>query len=117
LGTQLLPRAVGLKRAKELAFTGDVFSAVDAYDWNIINKITTPETLMEEVLSTAKKISDNAPLAVEQVKKSINMSQQVDITSGFAYEIEAYNRLLTTDDRIEGIRAFNEKRKAIFLGK
>jgi enoyl-CoA hydratase len=117
LGTQHLPRTCGLKRAKELAFTATSFTAQDAFDWGIINKICEPNQLMSDVLATANKISDNAPFAVRQTKKSMNMSQYLDIKSGFAFEIEAYNRLLNTKDREEGIRAFNEKRKPHFIGK
>lgn len=115
LGTQNLPRACGIKRAKELTFTGDIFSAQDAFDWGIVNKITTAENLLTEVLATAKKIGENAPMAVRQAKKALNMSQQMDIKSGFAFELEAYNRVLVSKDREEGIRAFNEKRKPVFM--
>ncbi|HLB57887.1 MAG TPA: enoyl-CoA hydratase-related protein [Gammaproteobacteria bacterium] len=116
LGTQHLPRSCGLKRAKELAFTGDIFSATEAREWNIINKLCEPNLLIEETLKTAEKIAENAPLAIRSAKKSLNMSQQLDIQSGFAYEIEAYNQLLLTKDREEGLRAFNEKRKPLFKG-
>lgn len=117
LGTQNLPRACGIKRAKELTFTGANFSAQDAYDWGIVNKLCEPDTLMTEVLSVAKAIASNAPLAVKQAKKSLNMSQHLDVKTGFFYEIEAYNQLLLTKDRTEGIKAFNEKRKPIFTGE
>ncbi|HVX00689.1 MAG TPA: enoyl-CoA hydratase-related protein [Candidatus Babeliaceae bacterium] len=116
LGTQHLPRACGLRRAKELTFTAAVFSAQEAFEWGIINKICEPDSLLSEVFNTANLIVDNAPLAIQQVKKSLNMSQQVDVKSGFAFEIEAYNRVLGTKDREEGIRAFNEKRKPLFVG-
>lgn len=117
IGSQNLPRTCGLKRAKELTFTASVFSAKEAYEWGIINKICDPGQLMEEVTRTANTIAENAPVAIKQVKKALNMSQHVDVKSGFAYEIEAYNRLLHTKDREEGIRAFNEKRKPNFIGK
>jgi len=117
LGTQNLPRACGLKRAKELCFTGESFSAINAYEWGIINRVCEPEELMREVLASAEKISMNAPLAVREVKKALNMSQQLDIKSGYVFEVEAYNRLLPTQDREEGINAFNEKREPEFTGK
>lgn len=117
LGTQNLPRACGMRRAKELTFTGQTFSAQEAYEWGIINKLCEPEKLLDEVMMTARKICENAPLAVKQVKKAINMSPQLDIKSGYVFELEAYNRLLETKDREEGIRAFNEKRKPEFIGK
>jgi enoyl-CoA hydratase len=117
LGTQHLPRACGLRRAKELTFTGQSFSALEALDWGIINKVCEPDQLMQEVLVTANKICANAPLAIQQVKKSLNKSQEINIKIGFDFELKAYNRLLPTKDREEGIRAFNEKRKPEFIGE
>lgn len=117
LGTQNLPRACGIRRAKELTYTGDSFTAQQAFDWGIINKVCLQSELMPDALKTAVKISENAPLAVRQAKRSLNVSQHLDIQSGYVYEVEAYNRLLPTQDREEGIRAFNEKRKPEFTGK
>jgi enoyl-CoA hydratase len=117
LGTQNLPRACGIRRAKELTFTGETFTAQQAFEWGIINKVCVSAALMDAVLATALRISENAPFAVRQAKKSLNVSQHSDIQSGYAYEVEAYNRLLPTLDREEGILAFNEKRKAVFTGK
>ncbi len=117
LGTQNLPRAAGLRRAKELTYTADSFFALQAFEWGIVNKVCEPDQLLTEVLLTAHKISANAPLAVQQAKKALNMSQHMDLKSGFAYELEAYNGLLPTKDREEGILAFNEKRQAEFVGK
>lgn len=116
LGTQNLPRAVGIRRAKELTFTGETFSAQQAFEWGIINKVCAHEDLMYEVLKTAEKISANAPLAVRQAKQALNASQDLDIHTGYSYEIEAYNQVLPTQDRVEGIKAFNEKRKPDFKG-
>jgi enoyl-CoA hydratase len=115
LGTQNLPRACGLRRAKELTFTGDAFSAQQAYEWGIINKVCAPEQLLQDVLATAIKIAENAPFAIRQAKRALNVSQSLDIKSGYAYEVEAYHRLLPTKDREEGIAAFNEKRKPKFI--
>jgi enoyl-CoA hydratase/carnithine racemase len=117
LGTQNLPRACGLRRAKELTFTGQSFTAMEALDWGIVNKVCEPNQLLPEVLETANKICANAPLAIQQVKKSLNKSQQLNIKLGFDFELKAYNRLLPTKDREEGIRAFNEKRKPEFIGE
>jgi enoyl-CoA hydratase len=117
MGTQNLPNACGLRRAKELTFTAQTFSAQEAFEWGIINKLCSPEKLLEEVTQTAIKISENAPLAVKHVKKALNASQHLDIHSGFTFEVDAYNQLLMTEDRVEGIAAFNEKRKPNFSGK
>ncbi len=117
MGTQNLPRAAGVRRAKEIILTGAPFTAEQALEWGVINKLCDDDTLMEEALATARRIAANAPLAVRQAKKSIAMATQLDLKAGYAYELEAYNRLVPTEDRLEGVRAFNEKRKPNFKGK
>jgi enoyl-CoA hydratase len=72
---------------------------------------------MGEVLAVAARIAANAPIAVRQAKKSIDKSTDLDRSNGYSYEIEAYNRTVGTQDRLEGIRAFNEKRKPDFKGQ
>jgi len=116
-GTQFLPRAVGERRAKEIVLTGKPFSAEQAYEWGVLNRLCEPETLMPEVMETAAAIAGNAPLSVRQAKKSMAYGMQMDLKTAFRFEIEAYNRLVPTEDRMEGIRAFNEKRKPVFRGK
>ena len=74
-------------------------------------------TRSKEALATARTISDNAPLAVRQAKKSVHYGLQMDLLTGYRFEIEAYNQLVGTEDRKEGVRAFNEKRKPRFQGK
>jgi len=117
MGTQNLPRAVGVRRAKEIILTGTPISADEALEWGILNKVCDNDSLLDEALATARTIAANAPISIRQAKKSINVSTQVDLKTGYAFEIEAYNRMVSTDDRLEGIRAFNEKRKAEFRGK
>lgn len=117
MGTQNLPRAVGIHRAQELALTGRVFQAEEALTWGIVNRVVPLDNLLNEVLAVAEVISHNAPLAVRQVKKAIHASQQLDIHTGYAFEVEAYETLLMTKDREEGISAFNEKRPPIFHGE
>jgi enoyl-CoA hydratase/carnithine racemase len=72
---------------------------------------------MPAALETARRICANAPLSVRQAKKSIHGGLQMDLKNAFLFEIEAYNRLVPTEDRQEGIRAFNEKRKPNFKGR
>jgi len=116
-GTQNLARAVGERRAKELILTAGAFTAEDAHQWGLINRLCEPGRALSDALDTARTIAANAPLSVRQAKKSIHYGLQMDVATGYRFEIEAYNRLVTTEDRIEGVRAFNEKRKATFRGR
>ena len=115
-GTQNLPRIVGERRAKEIILTSRPFTAEEAWEWGILNQLCAPEALLDTVTETARAIAANAPLSVRQAKKSIHYGLQTDLATGLRFEIEAYNRLVPTEDRREGIRAFNEKRKPVFRG-
>jgi len=117
MGTQNLPRAVGERRAKELILSARQFGADEGLQWGLVNRVCEPARLLEEALATAQAIADNAPLATRQAKKSIHYGLQMDLLTGYRFEIEAYNRLVDTDDRREGVKAFNEKRKPDFKGK
>ena len=114
-GTQNLARAAGERRAKELIFTAGPFTAEQGYDWGIVNRVC--DNALDEALSTATKICENAPRAVRQAKKSVHYGLQIDLLTGYRFEIEAYNQLVGTEDRKEGVRAFNEKRKPRFEGR
>jgi len=116
-GTQNLPRAVGVRRAKEIILSGKAFGAAEAENWGILNSVHAPEELNDAVLEICRRIAGNAPISIRQAKKSINVATQVDLKNGYMFEIEAYNRMVPTEDRLEGVRAFNEKRKARFTGK
>jgi enoyl-CoA hydratase/carnithine racemase len=116
-GTQNLPRAVGGRRAKEILLTGRPFSVQQAFDWGMVNRICKPETLVAEALETASVIAGNAPISTRQIKQSVNMGLNTDLQTGMMFEIEAYNRMVPTDDRREGIKAFNEKRKPVYKGR
>ena len=117
MGTQNLPRAVGERRAKELIFTARPFSAAEGLEWGLVNRVCVPAKLIEEALATANAIAENGPLSIRQAKKSIHYGLQMDLATGYRFEIEAYNRLVDTADRREGVKAFNEKRKPRFEGK
>ena len=116
-GTINLADAIGERRAREVIYSGRPFSATEAYEWGLVNKVTAAADLMREVLELANRISNNAPLSIKQVKKSISVSRQVDKHNAYLFELEAYNRLVPTKDRLEGVRAFNEKRKPKFSGE
>jgi enoyl-CoA hydratase/carnithine racemase len=116
-GTQNLPRAVGARRAKEIMLTGRPFSVQEAQDRGMVNRICAADALLPDVLATASVIAGNAPISTRQLKQSVNMGLNMDLRSGMMFEIEAYNRMVSTEDRCEGIRAFNEKRKPVYKGK
>ncbi len=116
-GTQNLPRAVGERRAKELILSGQPWSAEDALAWGMVNKICAPDALMPEAMAAARRIMDNAPVSVRQAKLAIHRGLQTDLHSGLVIEAECYARTIPTDDRREGIAAFNEKRKPRFTGR
>jgi len=116
-GTQTLARVVGERRAKEIILAGKPFTAAEAAAWGILNRLCEPDALWEAVMDTARAIAGNAPLSVRQAKKSIQHGMQMDLRTAMRFEIEAYNHLIGTEDRIEGIRSFNEKRKPVFKGR
>ena len=116
-GTQTLPRALGERRAKELLLTGRPFDAAQALAWGLVNAVHAPQDVLPQALETARRIADNAPLAVRQIKKSVRYGGQMELRTAFRFEVEAYNHLMDTDDRREGVAAFNEKRKPVFIGR
>jgi enoyl-CoA hydratase/carnithine racemase len=116
-GTQTLPRTVGERRAKEIILTGKPFEAREALDWGIVNALYEPDALMPAALETAARIASNAPIAVTEARRSIHVGLQKDLAAAMRFEIECYNKLVPTEDRSEGIRAFNEKRKPEFKGR
>jgi enoyl-CoA hydratase len=116
-GTQTLPRAVGARRAKEIMLTGRPFSVQEAFAWGMVNRVCPAEELLPQALATAATIAANAPISARQIKQAVNYGLNMDLASGMMFEIEAYNRLVTTEDRREGVRAFNEKRRPNFLGR
>lgn len=115
-GTQTLPRAVGLRRAKELIFSTRPFSAAEAESWGMVNCVWPAEGLLPGVAELARTIAANGPIAVRQAKRAMTMGFETDLKTGLALEIEAYNRTVPTADRREGVLAFNEKRAPRFSG-
>ena len=115
-GTQNLPRAVGERRAREIIMTGRPFDAQQAASWGLTNQLHAPAQLLAAALETASVIAGNAPLSVRQVKKSVRYGGQMELRTALRFEVEAYNHLVDTEDRVEGVLAFNEKRKPDFKG-
>jgi enoyl-CoA hydratase len=116
-GTQNLTRAVGTRRAKEIILTGKAFPAEEAARWGLVNEVVEAAELMEATLATVRRIAANAPISIRQAKQSISRGADMSVFDGLAFEIEAYNRMVPTSDRREGVNAFNEKRKPDFKGR
>jgi enoyl-CoA hydratase/carnithine racemase len=116
-GTQRLPRLVGKGKAKELIFTGRRISAQEALDIGLVNKICEQEDLLNECKEMAAMICETGPIAIEQAKYAINYGLETDIHTGLAIESNAYWVCIPTEDRLEGLAAFKEKRKPVFKGK
>ena len=108
---------VSTTQAKEIVLTGKPFDAETGAEWGIVNKVCEPGELLNDAIATARTIAENAPIGVRQAKKSLDKATELDRNSGYAFEIEAYNLTVPSEDRMEGVRAFNEKRKPVFKGR
>ena len=116
-GTQRLSRRIGIGKAKELIFTGKAISADEAFSFGLANHIVDNNKLIEKSISIAKEIVENAPLAVIEAKKAINKGYNLKLEEGLNIESHSYKAASRTEDRKEGIKAFNEKRKPQWSGK
>ena len=116
-GTQMLPRLVGLLRAKELILTGRRFSAEDAFKWGMVSYLVEPSELEAKVLALAAELVAAAPIAVAQAKKAIDMSFDLDLATGLQVEAALYERTLTTKDRAEALEAYHEGRPPVYRGE
>ena len=116
-GTQRLARRIGPSRAKQLVLTGDPIDARQALEWGLANEVTHHEGLLTAALELAGTIAQNGPIAVRQAKKAIDRGYNLPIETALGYEIEAYNIAVNSEDRHEGVNAFNEKRKPVFRNR
>jgi enoyl-CoA hydratase len=116
-GTQLLPRIVGAPFAKEMIFTGRRIPAEEAKAVGLVNYLVPPGQARAKALDIAATIARNGPIAVRQAKKAIAWGAETDLETGMLLAIEAYNSTVHTEDRLEGVRAFNERRPPQFQGR
>src|SRR4029450_12403829 len=116
-GTQLLPRIVGGPLAKEMIFTGRRVDAREAKAIGLVNHLVPAGQGRAKALEIAASIADNGPVAVRKAKQAIGWGSETDLETALRLAIEAYNNTVTTEDRLEGVRAFNEKRKPRFKGR
>ncbi|MBI5535558.1 MAG: enoyl-CoA hydratase/isomerase family protein [Deltaproteobacteria bacterium] len=116
-GTQRLPRIVGEARAKEMILFGQRISAQQALAWGLINRIADPQVdIVDDAIGWIEPILGGAPLAHASALAAIDAARP-DPVAGLQAEQAAYERLLGTEDRLEGLRAFAEKRKPVYVGR
>jgi enoyl-CoA hydratase/carnithine racemase len=116
-GTYFLPRVVGMARAAELIFTGEVIDAAEALRLGIVSRVVAPEALMPTVGELARRIAAGPPVAIRLAKHSLYANADRDLTSALEGETAAQNICFDTEDAREGIRAFVEKRDPRFHGR
>jgi enoyl-CoA hydratase/carnithine racemase len=116
-GTQRLPRIVGKGKAKELIFTGRRVDAEEALAIGLVNEVCDPEALLPTCKKMAGMMCETGPIAIEQAKYAINYGMETDLATGLAIESNAYWVTIPTEDRLEGLAAFREKRKPVYRGK
>ncbi len=116
-GTQRLPRLVGWGRAKELIYTGRIIDAVEAERIGLVDRVVPVDKLESTVNEIAEAIATKSPLIVEIAKRTINQGMYSDLGAGLASELSNYSLCFASEDHLEGISAFLEKRKPVFKGK
>jgi enoyl-CoA hydratase len=115
-GTQRLPRLIGRNLAKELIFTGKMISAEEAEKIGLVNRVSSPESLLDDVWKTARSISAKGRVALRAAKQAINAGIETDLSTGCRFEIDAFALCMASEDAKEGTQAFIEKRPPHFKG-
>ncbi|HQY60341.1 MAG TPA: enoyl-CoA hydratase-related protein [Polyangiaceae bacterium] len=116
-GTQRLPRRVGIGRARELCFTGDMLGAAEALRIGLVNAVVPGAELRSKVLEVGKKIEQKGPLAIAQCKRVLLRGQDIPLPVANELEAQAFATLFGSEDQREGMAAFLEKRAASFTGR
>lgn len=116
-GTQRLPRLIGRARAKELIFTARKFGAAEALHYGIADRIAQSGKTLESALELAREILPNGPIALRAAKEAIDRGLDLDRDGGLGIEEACYAKVIPTEDRLEGLAAFKEKRRPIYRGQ
>ncbi|MBN2897946.1 MAG: enoyl-CoA hydratase/isomerase family protein [Clostridia bacterium] len=116
-GTQRLAKLVGVAKAKEIIFTATMITAAEAVSIGLVNKVTTPEILLEEALTMAAQINRNGQIAVRLSKRAIDAGLETDIETGGAIEAAMFGLCFSTEDQKEAMRAFLNKEAPTFKNK
>lgn len=115
-GTQRLSRRIGVAAARALIYTGDLIDATEALRLGLVHRVLAPPALMPETLRLATTLAGKSPIAMQEAKAALNAGAEIDLADGCRYEAEAFAVAFGTQDRIEGMRAFLEKRSPSFKG-
>jgi len=116
-GTQRLPRLIGQGRAKDLILTGRRINAAEAFAIGLVQRLAPEGRLLEVALGVAEQIAENAPIAVAAAKHAVDRGVDLEIEAALALELEQYEAVLRSEDRLEGLRAFAEKRRPVWKGR
>ncbi|HEY6952403.1 MAG TPA: enoyl-CoA hydratase-related protein [Bacteroidota bacterium] len=116
-GTQRLTRAVGKAKAMELVLTGRTFTADEAKQWGLVNKVVPSEYFLQEAKDLAREVASRPPVAVRLAKEAVLKSFDTTIEGGLQFERKNFYLLFATEDQKEGMNAFIEKRKPVWKGK
>jgi enoyl-CoA hydratase/carnithine racemase len=108
---QRLPRLVGIHRAKELILTGRRWSAQEASDWGLVNKVVPLESVLDEAMALARKIAAHPAVGVIQAKRAINQSMEIGLSAGLRFDIEAWIGCMHSDEWKERLGAFAGKER------
>lgn len=116
-GTQRLPRLIGAARAKELIFTARRLGAEEAGRLGVVDRVVPAGQALDSALALAREILPNGPVAVRMAKLAVNRGQGLDLGAGLAFEQACYAQVIPTQDRLEGLAAFREKRIPQYRGR
>ncbi len=116
-GTQRLTRAIGKQRAMEYVLTGRHFDAGMALRWGLVNKVVKKGHCLNEALEMARTIAERPPIATRLAKRAVLTAQDSGLTDGLAAERKLFDQAMATEDRVEGMQAFIEKREPDFKGR
>jgi Enoyl-CoA hydratase/carnithine racemase len=116
-GTQRLQKIVGQGIAKELLYFGDMFDANRALELHIVNKVVPGEELLTTAKQWAEKLAQKPPVALRMLKIAVNAGSNADLETGLTLEASSFANAFSTEDRKEGLKAFVEKRKPVYVGK
>jgi methylglutaconyl-CoA hydratase len=116
-GTQLLPNLVGDTRARDMVLTARRIDASTAERWGLVNRVVPVADLIKEAMDLALKMKNFSPISLKNAKKALNRSREIGLMEGFTFEAQAYLACINTQDRVEALKAFAEKRKPTFTGE